>query len=170
MDPLLKGTALVVFEESPRPEAALQCVPVITAALLSGFRLADTQGGKCGNIEHAYVGDALHHPRKLKDLKAAEVRRMLSFRFQGGARSVVGVEMRVEEFVLFWQQDPALRARFESRADWDKNLAIIDAKIRASEPVVKAGWDGRRTVLVPLRVRADDSGLRKLLVNRYENG
>lgn len=170
MDTLLKGTTWVTFEEAVTFDAVLQCVPVVTAALLAGFKLAPTNGGQVGNIEHAFMGDGLNHPRQIKDMRPGQIRRLISLRFQATLVTVVGVEMRLEEFVAFWQQDAGLRATFERRGDWDRNLAIIDTKIRASEPVVKAGWDGRRTVMVPLRVKGDEGQLRKTLVNRYERG
>jgi hypothetical protein len=170
MDTLLKGTTWVSFEELVSLDAPLQCVPVVTAALLAGYKLAPTNAGQVGNIEHAFLGDGLNHPRHIKDMRPGQIRRIIALRFQATLVTVVGVEMRLEEFVAFWQQDEGLRAHFEKRGDWDKNLAIIDTKIRASEPVVKAGWDGRRTVMVPLRAQGDGGRLRKLLVDRYDRG
>lgn len=166
MDALRLGTATVDFQESLDPGAPLECLAPVVAALMSGFKLAATNGGTVGNIEHCYVGRA--HPRDFKTAKRAEIMRVIGFRFRAGARVINGEAMRVEQFIAQYQADAALRAQMAALPAWDANLAIIDAKIRATEPAVKAGYDARRTLLIPMRAEPEKEKLREWLLARFE--
>lgn len=166
MEALLQGTAWIDFEEEIDLTAPLHCLAPLTAALLAGFRLASTEGGQHGNIEHAYVG--VKHPRDLKQARKSDLRRIIGLRFQRGRVRLFGTDLRIEEFIRLWQTDAACRQFFERKPNWNASLAKIDAKLRASEPVVKAGYDERRTIMIPIRARERDAALRNRMLRLWE--
>jgi hypothetical protein len=169
MDALMRGSAFLDFEESPDLHAPMQCLPIVTAALLAGFQLGATDGGKIGNFEHCYVGPT--HPRNFKTAKRSQVMRIMAFRFKAGHVSVFGVPLRIEEFIHLYRTDATARAHFESLPTWDKSLAIMQAKLKAAEPVVKAGYDHRRNLIIPLRPvdpESDKGKIRAELLMRFE--
>lgn len=171
MDALLRGSTfidpgVIDYEESLDLTAPLQCLAPITAALMAGFKMGATDGGKVGNFEHGYVGPG--HPRDFKAAKRHQLRRFIAFRWRPGHRMVMGNPMRIEQFLIEFKTDASLRRHFESDPKWNDNLAIIHAKIMACMDSfgVKAGYDERRTLLIPMR--GGDEALKRELLRIYE--
>lgn len=160
----MRGTAWVSFEEELDSSAPLRCIEPVCAALYAGFQLV--QG--MGNVEHAYTG-AITHPRQFKDAKRSRIRRFIALRFVAGSVTWQGGVFRVEQFIEAWVRDGAMQRDFQRRPKWDESCAKLNAKIRAAEPVVKAGYDERRQILIPIR-GGTQAELRARLLHRYEEG
>lgn len=166
MDPLFLGSAFIDFEEPLDLTAPLQCLAPVTAAHMAGFKLRSTNGGTLGNFEHGYAG--VKHPRDLPHAHRSQIYRFVSFAWRPGHRTVLGNQMRIEQFLAEFKCDAAFRRHFEAKEKWDGNLAIMDAKIKALLDVfgVKAGYDDRRTLLIPMR--GGDEKLKRELLRLYE--
>lgn len=166
MNALQQGFTLISFDEQPEAAAPLNCLRPVTAALLAGYRLADTAGGTVPNLEHVYL--VPRHPRVMRDMPRSRARRVITFRFVSGSRRTLAGELRVEEFIAALEADAALRARFSALADWDRSLAIMDGKIRAVPLAVRAGYDDRRFVIVPLIESGATARLRSRVLEKFE--